>query len=261
MKAYRIWALILRHLYLLPRTSERLTDLFFWPIVDVALWGMGSAWLSSGLEIGKSRVQAVLICLVLWRIIFQCAYVLGINLLEECFNRNLTNLLSTPVSKWEWLSSNMLLSLINTILVTLLSSAVIWSFYHVNIFSIGWVLAPLFIGVIIFGWTSGLFASALVLRGGLKAQALAWTVPWMFMPFCAVYFPASEFPAYLQAIAHCLPATYTFEATRKIVLESVIDWQALGLGAVLNVIFFLTALWFYNWIFERTRARGFDHLE
>ena len=51
MRWHRIKALLLRHLYLYQRSFPRLMDLFYWPILELLLWGFLSLYLQK-LQVG-----------------------------------------------------------------------------------------------------------------------------------------------------------------------------------------------------------------
>jgi ABC-2 type transport system permease protein len=78
------------------------------------------------------------------------------------------------------------------------------------------------------------------LRYGLGAEELAWSLAFLLLPICCVYYPVSVLPDWLQPIALALPPTHVFEGMRAILLEHRFDandlWWALGLNVVYLVI-------------------------
>ncbi len=47
MKVRRIWAIVLRQFYLHRRSPSRILDLFYWPTVDLLLWGFVTIYLET----------------------------------------------------------------------------------------------------------------------------------------------------------------------------------------------------------------------
>ena len=43
----RIIAMILRHLYLFPRSLEHWAESIYWPVVDLLIWGLATRWIES----------------------------------------------------------------------------------------------------------------------------------------------------------------------------------------------------------------------
>jgi len=261
MKAHRVMAVVMRHVYLFPRSFDRITDAFFWPILDILLWGMAGKWLTESQPQDASVITALLCALLLWRVVWHTTYEVGINLLEECWNRNLTNLFSSPLTKLEWLAANLIVGLVKVVIIVAVGAAAAWLLYHANLFAPGWMWLPYFASLLVSGWALGCFTSALVLRWGIRVQALIWTIAFILAPISAVYFPVRLLPEALQYPAYLLPTTYIFEGLRALLIEHRQDYRLLEASALLNIAYFALSLWFINLMFEKTREHGFDDLE
>jgi ABC-2 type transport system permease protein len=83
----------------------------------------------------------------------------------------------------------------------------------------------------------GIVVSGLVLRHGLGAETLAWTVMFVILPLTCVYYPVETLPHWLQIVSWMLPPTYVFEGMRALLVNQVfradLMMQALALNAVL----------------------------
>jgi ABC-2 type transport system permease protein len=258
---HRISAIIWRQIYLLPRSFDRLTDCFFWPVLDVLVWGITAEWLSRDSSTSSSMVLAIMLSFVMWRMVWFSNYEISINLVEEGWNRNFTNLLATPLTKLEWTIGNIIVGLLKLTTVVIFTALTVWLTYSLNIFDLGVVWIPLTAILITFGWSVGLIASAVILSLGIRAQALSWTLAFVFLPLCAAYAPVSMLPSWVQSIAWVFPATYAFEAMRSVVFEGVLPWDLIYTGMACALGFLVLGLAAVNWCFERTRLVGFDHLE
>ena len=78
-----------------------------------------------------------------------------------------------------------------------------------------------FLNLILTSWSVGIVVSGLVLRNGMGAESLAWTVMFLLMPLTCVYYPVSVLPHWLQWSPGSLPPTYVFEGMRALVLHHV----------------------------------------
>ena len=63
----------------------------------------------------------------------------------------------------------------------------------------------------------------MVLKKGLGAEGLAWSLTFLLLPLCCVYYPVSTLPEWLQWISLALPPTHVFEGLRALVLENRFD--------------------------------------
>ena len=72
----------------------------------------------------------------------------------------------------------------------------------------------------IIGWAIGLVVSGMVLRNGLGAESLAWSVMMLLLPLSCVYYPVWILPVWLQPVAWSLPPTYVFEGMRAVLLTA-----------------------------------------
>ena len=153
------------------------------------------------------------------------------------WSRNLSNLMISPLRPIEFVCALMIMSLIRLAIgmvpVTILAIA----FFGFNLFGLGLALAAFFVNLLLTSWAIGIFVSGLVLRNGLGAENLAWTIMFIFLPLTCVYYPVAVLPGWLQVVAWMLPPTYVFEGMRSLLTEQVfrpdLMLEALGLNAIL----------------------------
>ena len=134
MRLHRINAVIMRHLYLFPRTLERWAESIYWPVIDLVVWGLTSKWVETA---GSSVPQLALILLtgvVFWQVVWRANYEISVNLLEEFWNQNMVNLFATPLSVWEWSVGLVVLGLIKNVLTLAIGAGAVWVLYRLNIF-------------------------------------------------------------------------------------------------------------------------------
>ena len=95
MSLTRIYALLLRYLYLYPRSIPRILDIVFWPIVDLLIWGWLTLYLQQSRAGIPGIVSALLGAMVFWNFIQRSQQAVSIAFLEEVWERNLLNLFVT----------------------------------------------------------------------------------------------------------------------------------------------------------------------
>lgn len=257
MKLYRIWGLTLRYLYLFKHSLDRLSDAFFWPTVDIILWGMTSSFFAKNLEGGgNTLILGLLGGIILWIFPWRSQYEIAVNLLEDLWNRNLVNIFVSPVKFSEWVATLLLLGVGKAIISFTYASLLIYLLYSANILSVGLVLVPWAVLLIMFGWVFGLLVAGIIMRYGTKIQTLAWTSIYIVAPFAAVYYPVSSLPLWAQNIARFVPASYVFEAMRASVNGSPLPLTNLIYPTVLCIVYFGLAIFMIYRSFNHILKRG-----
>jgi ABC-2 type transport system permease protein len=106
------------------------------------------------------------------------------------------------------------------------------------------------------GWAVALGVTALILRHGAGAEALAWGVLFGMAPFSAVFYPVATLPAWLQPISLAIPATHVFEGMRAMLLHGQFAWGHLLAAYGLDLIWLGLAAWLFMAQFQSARVRG-----
>lgn len=257
MSSRRIIAIVIRHLYVWPRSLERLTWNFGWPFLDLIIWGLTMSYIQKTSQLSLSLINMMLGAVVFWTIVHRAQNEVSTNFLDEAWNRNLINIFSTPLTKFEFIVASVILNLIKLTftLVSLIFGAYI--FYKFNIISSFNLYIPfLWINLLLAGWSIGFIVIGLILRFGYSVAELAWAIAIIIQPFSAVFYPLTALPVWAQKIALLLPTTYVFEEMRRIIFEGRIIWTNLLTSFGLNIIYLFLSLVFFFFMFENARVNG-----
>lgn len=257
----RIWAVVVRHLYVYKKSLDRLADSFYWPVMDIVIWGLTSAWIEKSQTGLPHLILMLLTGLIFWQVVWRANYEISVNMLEEFWNQNLVNLFSTPLKVTEWIAAVMILGFVKVVLTVLFGGLVVWVLYALNVFSVGWMVLPFIASLLISGWTLGFIGSGFIINWGQKVQTIAWVMGFFVAPFSAVYYPLDVLPMWVQHIAVCLPTTYVFEGMRQIIATGSMPLDMLVKSFVLNALYLALSLWFFISMYERSRAKGLGRLE
>lgn len=261
MKLHRIIAVMFRHLYAFSRNFDRLTDSFYWPVLDIVLWGLTSVWVQKSQAPVSNFILVLLTGLVYWQIVWRANYEISVNLLEEFWNQNLVNLFSTPLRLSEWIAAVMLIGLVKMLISIGVGVGAVFILYHLNILSVGWMTIPFFALLLMSGWILGFLGSSFIVYYGQKVQTIAWTMGFLFAPFSAVYYPVDVLPKWVQFISRLLPTTYVFEGMRMILATGTAPYDYLFKSIGLTVLYLSCAIWLFCTMFEKSRAKGLGRLE
>ncbi|MGR3973461.1 MAG: ABC transporter permease [Candidatus Rhabdochlamydia sp.] len=256
----RCWGIFLHYFYLFAKL-EQIADLFYWPAIDIILWGLTTVWIGQKSGQPSNIALIVMTGLVFWQIVWRGNYEISINLLQEFWNRNLVNLFSTPLKLIEWMIGVLMLSTMKILVTIGFGAVLVHLLYGLNIFAIGWAFLPFIILLMLSGWAIGFFAASIVIYWGQRLQMLAWMTAYIFAPFSAVYYPVSSLPLSLQPIAWSLPTTYVFEGMRTILNGHAFPWEALFWSLFLNLVYLSLSMRLFSFAFEKSRCKGLSRFE
>ncbi len=218
---YRIGAMVLRHWYLLRSSWPRLLELVYWPAVQMFMWGFLQLGIAKFPGALAGTASTFLAAFLLWDILFRGQIGYSISFLEEMWSRNLPNLLISPLRASEFVLALVLMSVVRLAIGLVPVTILAILFFGFNFWSLGIALAAFFANLLFTSWAVGMFCSGLVLRHGLGAESLAWSLMFIFLPLTCVYYPVSVLPEWIQPISWALPPTAVFEGMRALVIDHV----------------------------------------
>ncbi len=256
MKFHRIYALLVRHLYLYQRSLPRIMDLFYWPVMELLLWGFLSLYLAKLNASGFNAVTVLLGAIIFWDLFSQSQKAVSISFLEEVWERNFLNIFVTPLRVSEFLASTFLLGVIRIISVSIIMGLLAFLFYHFNFFLFGFALIPFMANLLLFGFSIGLFTNAIILRYGSSAQILAFGLIMLIQPFSAVFYPVTVLPAMLQPLSYIFPSTYVFEGMRAVLATGILPTDLLLGALVTNALYLVLMIWFFYRMFAYVKRAG-----
>ena len=238
LSPHRVGAMVLRYLYLLRSSWTRLLELIYWPAVQLFVWGFLQFYIAQNSGF-FARASGVFIAAVLmWDMLFRGQLGFSVSFLEEMWSRNLANLMISPLRPVEFVAALMIMSIIRLAIgmvpVTLLAIV----FFGFNLYGLGIALAAFFANLILTGWAVGIVVAGVLLRNGMGAESLAWTLMFVLMPLTCVYYPVSVLPHWLQVIAWALPPTYVFEGMRALIMEHNFRGDLMAEAFALNGLYF-----------------------
>ena len=252
----RIYALVLRHIYLWRSSVMRLVDSIYWPAVQMVMWGFMTQYLLPQASFVAQAAGVLLSGLLLWEVVVRGNLSLSIAFLEEIWSRNLGHLFVSPIRSWELAAGIIVASLLRTLLGMIPVSLLAWAFFGYSIYTLGLPLLAFFVILQMFSWSIGLAMSGLVMRVGQSAESFAWAAVFVLMPVSGVYYPISVLPHWLQVVAWGLPPAYIFEGMRSIMLEKTVHWDMLAVAFGLSGVYLVIGFQVFQWFFRSSRRAG-----
>jgi ABC-2 type transport system permease protein len=129
-------------------------------------------------------------------------------------------------------------------------------FFNFNFYSIGLPLIAFFCNLIFTSWSIGIFVSGLVLRNGLGAESIVWTLMFGLMPLACIYYPVTVLPHWLQYLAWTLPPTYVFEGMRALLIDHVFRADLMIDALLINVALLIASFAIFLGLLRSARRHG-----
>ena len=256
MKAHRIYAVILRHLYEFRHSYDRLSDVFYWPTIDLLLWGLTSVYIRTLSHAQFSIITMIISGILLWIIIWRSQYEITVGLLTELWNKNLINLFVAPLKLSEIIVGYIISGILKGFISLVYASIVAFILYKVQLFVYGWYMLPFALILVMNGWWIGFLVAGMIMRYGTRIQTLAWSLVMVLSPFSAIYYPVSALPEWAQKVSAVVPASYVFEGAREVLKTGHLDMHKVLMGILLNIIYLIPATYYLQSSFKAVLKNG-----
>ena len=256
MKFHRMYALSLRHIYLIKSSFPRILDLIYWPTIQIVLWGFISKFFTLHSDFYNHTIGIILSCAILYDFLFRSSISFNMLFLEEIWSRNFTNLFVAPLKVSEIITALTATALLRTLIGIVPAVLIATPFFGVSLFNLGPTLILLFLSLYLFGITLGLLVTAGLLRYGPAFENIAWSSLFLLAPLGCVYYPLSILPDWLQMLAKGLPLVYIFEEARSILINNTVNYSNIISALALNLVYFTSAVVIFYLAFSGARNKG-----
>ena len=255
-----LFAITLRHLRLLRRDMNMALATFYWPLLDVLIWGFLGSYMQS-MQVDVPNYQAIaLLGILLWQTTSRGAIVIAMSFVEELWSYNLLNLVSLPLSLIEWMGGIVLYNLFTTCLTFTYCIGLIYLFYGLSplmLFSKFIVFAP---SLFISGLAIGFLCLAVIAYFGKRAQELCFVFSWFFSPFSTAFYPREVLPAWAQYVSDILPMSHVFAGMRYSMIHHGDPMPFLIKGYLMSTAYLLVAIFIFVCAFNKSKNRGLARL-
>jgi ABC-2 type transport system permease protein len=252
----RVAAMVRRYWYLLRSSWPRILDLIYWPTVQMLMWGFLQMYVAQNAGYFARAGGVFIGAVLLWDILFRGQLGFSISFLEEMYAHNLGNLMMSPLRPVEFISALMIMSIVRLSIGMIPVTALAVAFFGFNLWSMGFALAAFFVNLILTSWAIGIFVAGLLLRNGMGAESMAWTIMFLFLPLTCVYYPVTVLPHWLQYVAWSLPPTYVFEGMRALLIGHVFRADLMLEAFAFNVVLFAAAAYAFMRLLQSARVQG-----
>lgn len=254
MNLNRVFAIVLRHYFLSIHQLERFFDVFISPVLMIVLWGFLTKYIQ-GLE-SQTLAGFLMGGIILWAIFEKVSTDIGVNFMFDIWDRNFINVMSTPITFLEFLTSLVVVSLLKIIFTFITMGLISAVFYNFQVTSLGIGLALFALNLFIFATSFGIFNITLILRFGHTIGPLTWIIPFLIQPFAAVFYPISVLPQFFQAVAYFIPIAHVFEGMRIVIKTGQFSGTEFWTAFIINIIYLTLSITFFGFILKRVLKSG-----
>ena len=256
MRFSQIYALSLRHIYLISSSLPRIIDLIYWPTVQIFLWGFISKFFTLNSEYYNNTIGVILTAAILYDFLFRTSISYNMMFLEEIWSRNFTNLFIAPIKISEIIASLTLTAIFRTMIGLVPAALLAIPFFGVSILKIGTPLIFLLITLYIFGVTLGLLVTSGLVRFGPSFENIAWASLFFLAPLGCIYYPVEILPDWLQIIAKFLPLVHIFEEMRNILIYDIVNYSQILKAIFISLVYFLFGIIIFYLSYNGAKNRG-----
>ena len=256
MRFNQIYALSLRHIYLISGSLPRIIDLIYWPSVQIFLWGFISKFFTLNSEYYSNTVGIILTAAILYDFLFRASISYNMMFLEEIWSRNFTNLFIAPIKISEIITSLTLTAIFRTLIGLIPAAILAIPLFGVSVFKLGLPLFFLLLGLYIFGVTLGLLVTAGLLRYGPSFENIAWASLFFLAPLGCIYYPVEILPESLQIVAKVLPLVHIFEEMRNILLNNSVNWFEIVKSILISLMYFVGGITIFYMAYFGAKEKG-----
>lgn len=248
MHAGRVFAIVLRHFYLIRGSLARVLPLFVWVAIDIVLWGFITKYLNTVTAAGYNFVPRLLGAVLLWDFFTRVMQGVTMAFFEDVWSRNFLNIFATPLSISEYVCGLVVSSIATSMIGLIVMLVLATMAFGLSFFAYGLILIPFLLVLFLFGIALGITGCAIVLRFGPASEWFIWPIPALVAPFAAVFYPLATLPQWMRCISYLLPPSYVFESLRAIVAGGRGSESTALLGIGLAIVYIMGA------------CRGFTHV-
>ena len=256
MNLNKIFALSLRHVYLIKGSFPRILDLIYWPTIQIFLWGFISKFFTLNSSYFENTVGIILSAAILYDFLFRSSISYNMMFLEEIWSRNFTNLFIAPIKLSEIIAALTFTAILRTLIGLVPAALLAIPLFGVSIFKIGVPLIFLLITLYIFGVTLGLLVTSGLVRFGPSFENIAWASLFFLAPLGCIYYPIEILPDWLQIIAKLLPLVHIFEEMRNVLIHDIVNYYQILKAIIISFIYFVFGIIIFYLSYEGAKNRG-----
>lgn len=247
----RILAFAYRNAIMAKRNAFFVAELLFWPTVSLISVGL----MGDFLKIEKNVLSFVLSGAIAAGVLQVAQLDVGYSLLYDVWSKSMKHTFLAPVAFFEFVLGSWIIGIVRGVLVfgiLLIFSKWFFAFSLPGF----WPTVVFLVGLNLFALVVGMFVCFLILNFGNNAEVTAWTLAYLLMLLCGLYYPVSTLPGFFRVFAQWVPITYFMEFFRTFYGFPTPLTHCLLKGFSLTLLYGILSLINLNLALNRARRSG-----
>lgn len=255
-----IWAITLRHLRLLLNDVNVLLMGFYWPVLDILVWGYLGSWIQQSNSHFHNFEVAAILGIILWQVVGRGCNFMVSTFNEELWSNNIVNLFSLPLRISEWMFGSVLFYLIMILTTVAFCLLITFALYDISMRSLISTFLIFFPPLFISGIWLGFTCLQILVTLGKRGTELGFVIIWFFLPFSGAYYPIEILPHWGQVLSKFLPMSYVFQGMREYVMNQQDPTINLIKGYAMSIIYAIIAIILFVYCFNKSKNSGLARL-
>lgn len=254
-----ISGIILRHLRLIKNNINRLLFVFYWPFLDLLLFGFMGKWIQT-MQNNNNLEMVFLLSVLLWQTVCRTCMEVFVSFMEELWSYNIINIFASPIKLTEWLLGVIFFTIILISILIIYLLVLINIFYTISILDLlknFIIFAP---SLFLSGVSVGLLILSILIYFGMRANEIGFVICWGLMPLSGVFYPIETLPSWGQKISAWLPMSYIFTGMRGYITNQTSPNPYLIKGTILSLIYGIIFLFLFFYMFNKSKNKGLSRL-
>jgi ABC-2 type transport system permease protein len=256
----RAWAVFVRFVYHFSHDMQQLIHMFYWPFIDVVIWGFSGIWLEQQQNATPHLAVSLLVAAVCWQIVVYANYKISVSFLEEIQSHNVVSLFASPITLVELFTGMGIFSILMISILILFCAALLYSMYGIVLFSFGKHLFLFFIPLFISGTWIGIISASILFLRGIRFNHGVYMIGWLFIPISGVYNTIAILPTWLQRLAWLFPMAYSFEGIRMYIQQGIYRSDLWMQSTILSIVYCLVTIALLHRSYVMSKRRGLARL-
>jgi len=252
-----MWAVIIRYIQVWKRDLNLLLAMFYWPLLDILIWGFLGAWIQQTQSASLYNYETLaLLGILLWQIIGRGCCIMIFAFTEELWSNNIVNLFSLPLRTIEWIGGIVLFTAIMIFVTSFYCMSIMFLLYTLPL----WLVIktffvffpPLFLSALWVGFT----CLQILFMLGKRGIELGFVIAWFLAPFSGAFYPVEILPIWAQKFSALLPMSYVFQGMRGYVMYQQDPTAYLIKGYVMSAVYAACSMLLFVYCFNKSKQKG-----
>lgn len=236
------------------RNKLRLTEMIFWPILELGMFGLLGRYFQTS---SVSHLLTILLGgIIFWHFFYRVTGEVTQQLVDDVYSRNFQNILVAPINHFQLLSAIVLSSLLKLGLSMLMILSAGWILFRFNILVVGSYGPLMLLIIILWGIEVGLFITGLLFLFGHKIMGMVGVLIVLLQPFTCVFYSCSTLPGWAGQVSRLIPSSYVFEMYRQQLLGSESQSSAFLVPLVLLLLYAAALIYYWKSCYNYARKTG-----